>query len=489
MLAVESGCLKVAEYLLKKGVDVDERGPSDATALILAVGKATIKREDEEIIRLLLKHHADFDWTDKDESSALLHAVRQRHETIVRALIKAGANVNQRDAHDSTALTLAVERRSAGIVRALLEDPGKVDIDVWTGDRRTALTVAHLFTDKLGASAGGLPPRGEPIPEQMLGKLTEIEKILVKASARAGWDEAELILAIRDGNTSRARKLLATANVHTRDLDGNTPLLLACARNDLFLVRALLKKQASAEVRNLKERTPLIEAAKNGSRELVDELLKSKRPLDLDAQDKQGETALLVAAREGAADVVTLLLKHKADPRVPNRSGSTPLIEMSHYPQVDAVRALLEHGANACACTIRHRTAIIEAAAEGHYNILEVLLNHLRARLVQQDDKRTTIINAVDDVDCTALDWAQRGAHTKCAALLKDHGGQVKASTPFIVVTTPTGDSFHRRSCPQIHIARDRGKLLDRLRRDALRDGYEFCRTCQPSQERIDWTC
>lgn len=489
MLAVESGCLKVTEYLLKKGVELEERGPSDATALILAAGKATIKREDEEIVQLLLKYHADIDWTDKDDRSALLHAVRRGHETIVRALIKEGAKINQRDANGSTALTLAVERRSAGIVQSLLADPGKIDLEVWTGDRRTALTVARLFTDKPGISASELPQRGEPVPEPLLRKFSEIEALLVKAGARAGWDEAELILAIRDGNASRARKLLATASVHTRDLDRNTPLLLACKSNDPSLVRALLKKRASAEVRNIAERTPLIEAAKHGSRELVNELLQKEPDLDLDAQDKQGETALLEAARVGAADVVTLLLEHKANPRVANRSGSTPLIEMSHYPQVSAVQALLDHEANACACTIRHRTAIIEAAAEGHYNILEILLSHLKARLAQQDEKRRIILNAVDDQNCTALDWAQRGVHNDCATLLKKHGGQSRASTPFTVYTSPKGDSFHRHGCPRITESRNKGTLTNRLLRDARREGYEFCLTCQPGQERIDWTC
>lgn len=484
MLAAESGCDKVAEYLIEKGADVDERGPSGVTVLMLAAGK---NRRD--VVRLLLERHADYDWTDDRESSALLEAVRGEHEGIVDDLLGAGANVNHKDSSGATALALAVERGNPRLVRLLLRSERKVDLEVLIGERRTALTLAHLRGRKAGISEDGLPAPGQPLPKPLLGRLAEIEALLLAAGAREGWDEAELILAIREGDSTWAQQLLARAGVNARDLDGSPPLLLACARGDLPLAEALLARRASPEVRNDAERTPLMEAAKKASRGIVEELLRAGKGLDVDAQDREGESALLEAARAGAADVVAVLLERGASVRVANRAGDTPLIAMARHAQPEAVRALLAKGANACARTARHRTAVIEAAAQGHREVLEVLLEHLKQRLARDSRKRETVVNAVDDESRTALDWADQGRYPDCAALLRGHGGKSVDDTDFVVFTTDHGGSYHIRDCSHVSRAKAEGRLTRRLLRQALREHYELCRTCRPGQAKIDWTC
>ena len=67
---------------------------------------------------------------------------------------------------------------------------------------------------------------------------------------------------------------------------------------------------------------------------------------DANLQSSKGDTALLVAARNGWLDGVNLLLRGKARVDVPNRMGETPLIVAVQQRQTAVVKRLLEAGAN-----------------------------------------------------------------------------------------------------------------------------------------------
>jgi ankyrin repeat protein len=103
-------------------------------------------------------------------------------------------------------------------------------------------------------------------------------------------------------------------------------------------------------------------AARHGARGAVGALTESNA--DLDATDPDGSTALALAAINGHADVVALLLEKGANPNIADRTGMTPLYAAVdlHTMQlgfgrpdprpsvvagsVDMVKALLAHGAD-----------------------------------------------------------------------------------------------------------------------------------------------
>jgi ankyrin repeat protein len=108
--------------------------------------------------------------------------------------------------------------------------------------------------------------------------------------------------------------------------------------------------------------TPLMYAARQGARAAVGAL--AEAGADLDATDPDGATALALAAINGHADVVALLLDKGAKPNIGDRTGMTPLYAAVdlHTMQlgfgrpdpppsivagsVDMVNALLAHGAD-----------------------------------------------------------------------------------------------------------------------------------------------
>ena len=66
-------------------------------------------------------------------------------------------------------------------------------------------------------------------------------------------------------------------------------------------------------------------------------------PMALDGQNKRGDTALLEACRAGSPEVVTLLLRHGADPAVKNNMGMTALLEAAEAGSLEIVKLLVGH--------------------------------------------------------------------------------------------------------------------------------------------------
>ena len=66
-----------------------------------------------------------------------------------------------------------------------------------------------------------------------------------------------------------------------------------------------------------------------------------------DLADKQGDTALIVAARLGYLEGISSMLMARASVDASNRQGETALIVAVQGRQVQAVRRLLEAGASA----------------------------------------------------------------------------------------------------------------------------------------------
>lgn len=63
-------------------------------------------------------------------------------------------------------------------------------------------------------------------------------------------------------------------------------------------------------------------------------------------QDRDGNTALLIAADQGWGEGVSILLKYGANPNTPNSAGQTPLIRAVLSHQEDVVRQLLKANAD-----------------------------------------------------------------------------------------------------------------------------------------------
>ena len=127
-------------------------------------------------------------------------------------------------------------------------------------------------------------------------------------------DAEPFITAVRDRDGNKATELIEARPtiVNTRNLKGETALIIAISRTDDLWTKFLLGKGANPSLANATGDTPLIAAARVGYTEAIEILLALGAKVDVG--NKMGETPLIVAVQQRQLEAVKLLLAKGADP-------------------------------------------------------------------------------------------------------------------------------------------------------------------------------
>jgi len=144
--------------------------------------------------------------------------------------------------------------------------------------------------------------------------------------------ERALSFLVRNGNHAAMKLLLgAGAIVHYTDRDGRSPLMLAVLKRDSVAVKELLRQGVTAAGRALPEGAGLLAAAATMDDVETTKLLLGAG-IGVDAADRQGRSALVVAVFWGSGAVAQLLLERGADPgpalNLAREIGNRDMIEM-----------------------------------------------------------------------------------------------------------------------------------------------------------------
>lgn len=169
--------------------------------------------------------------------------------------------------------------------------------------------------------------------------------------------------------------------------------------------------------------TPLIQAARNGEKEMVEILLSFN--VDLNNKDNAGRTALHWAADNGQVAVIKLLLAKKADVNAKSNAGWTPLHEASAFGQADAAILFLANQADINAKANDGKTALHLAALYGHRDIAALLIAN-KAEVNAKDSADQTPLAAAADTNSLpkyAVKTALPGKKS-VADLLQQSGGK-----------------------------------------------------------------
>ena len=324
MTASRTGKIDAVRVLLAHGANVQaQESQTGQTALIWAAAEG-----NAEVIEALLAAGADLNQRLDSGFTPFLFAVREGHIPAVKVLLKAGANVNDAipmagrkrierknpPRLGTTALMFAVANAHFDLA-ALLLDAG-ADANA-KGPGYAAL---HIVTDVRKPGGGDNDP-----PPQGFGSMTSLE--FVKKIAASGADL-----------NSRMTKKIAFGMTGLNTM-GATPFLLAAKTGDAELMRLLAKLGADPKIPNADGATPLIAAAGLGTRSpgedagTESEVMEAVQVAlelgnDINAVDKNGETAMHGAAYKNLPGVVELLAARGADPAVwnqKNKYGWTPL--------------------------------------------------------------------------------------------------------------------------------------------------------------------
>jgi ankyrin repeat protein len=414
----EAYLLDFVQLLLEHGANANIQDKDSTTPLVLAT-----KWRWHEIARVLLEHGADPNLKNNDGVTPLhllldLEGYIDEHDLLrsVQLFLEHGANVNAQDKDHTTPLHLAMKWALHGTARALLDhgaepnsknDDGKTPLHLLIDD----INYNHIGKDNVLGSVQLLLERGADVNEQDQDHTTPLHlamKWALHGSARVLLERgAEPNVRNDDGKTplhlvfeskyysgdsdeeilraSATRLLLEHgADVNSQDKNHITPLLLAIRRKLYEVTRLLLVRGANPNVKNVGGKAPLHLlldgdfAHKGDIPGLVHLLL--DRGADVNTQDRNQATPLLLAMERHMVDIARILLDRGAEPNLKNIKGKTPLHllleryfgiheDISDFLVVE--RLLLERGAD------------VNAQDEDNTTPLNLASNHRRPEFAQ----------------------------------------------------------------------------------------------------------
>jgi ankyrin repeat protein len=299
MWAAAANNVAAMRLLLHKGADITARSGESGT---------TTERETPEVAGFSRNR-------SRGGFTALLFAVRGGHIEAVRLLLDAGAPVDETLPDRTSALHLAVINAHYELGAFLLSrgaDPN---------DERPGWSPLHQLAWTRRPNVGYANP-----PPVQTGNIDSLAfaKVLLDAGANPNARQKR---EPRDGNRNKMNRI------------GATPFLLAAKATDVDLMRLLAANGADPLLANDEGTTPLMAAAGVGvfvpgespgseaeALEAVKVALALGGPsVDINAVDRNGNTALHGGALRGANSIVQFLVERGAALDVRNVAGWTPL--------------------------------------------------------------------------------------------------------------------------------------------------------------------
>ncbi|KAJ0001725.1 hypothetical protein NQD34_001521 [Periophthalmus magnuspinnatus] len=317
----QTACLK-ALISVQPGM-LNKRAAHGESALLVAV-----QRDNLDCALILLENGADPDSMNSDKETPLYKACERCNPAMVATLLNHGAAVNLHCIQGWTALQEAVVRNSVEICEMLISAGAKINIPNMYG-------ISPMFTVAQTGSMDAL-------------------RFLIKHGADINTQAADGNTALYEAAKNRHEEVVElllsqNADANRPGRNGLLPLHIAAQNgNETYDPNMMLSEERS----NLYEdrrRTALYFSVANVNVYAIRLLLSHGAATDLDTLPP-----LMVAARQGAVQSVTLLLEHGADVNVivPSLTTSFPPLIMFCSRDPPLLKLLLDHGLKATPCFI-----------------------------------------------------------------------------------------------------------------------------------------
>jgi ankyrin repeat protein len=362
--AVKSGDRATALALIQQKANVNAAEPDGTTALHWAV-----EREDFELVDRLIKAGANVNARNDYGSTPMSEAAISGNTAIMDRLLKAGADVESPNGDGQTALMIIARTSNVQAAKLLLShganvnaveqwkqqtpliwaaaesQPAMVKVLVEAGADLNARSKVHNWERQVTAEARAIArPSGGLTPLLYAARQGCLECVMVLAEAGADLDLGDpdnvspLLMATLNGRWDVAKYLINKgANVNKWDWWGQSPLYAAVDMNTIphggRPDRPSLDETTSLEIIEL-----LLNKGANPNLQL--KLLPPYRSIGadrgVDSMLTIGTTPLLRAAKAMDAPAIELLLKHGANPNLPNIRGMLPIVAAAGVGSVDA---------------------------------------------------------------------------------------------------------------------------------------------------------
>ncbi|XP_050409060.1 putative ankyrin repeat protein RF_0381 [Patella vulgata] len=367
-LAIKKGSKHIVDILLNNhSCDVNLSDKEGITPLLLAV-----EQNEIEIVTLLQIHGADVNKQNSRGMSPLHLAIKKGSKHIVDILLNDhSCDVNLSDKEGITPLLLAVNIRNTELIKRLLEHG--VDVNKLDDDGRSAICYCfrdhglsywrffsfHEYTIEILKllESFGMEFRTQNRGNKLVKNILKIDKIeyfqhLVDSN-KIDYDDIDengdniLHLLARELNIDTISRSVFLndegVDVNLINSAGDTPLMVAAVFNNVPYMKALLDYGCKTDTQNYHGHTALhlcvvgiaccLKNGYFGEHECLDAAL--CKDVDVDVQDNEGRTALILAAKFQQVNLVKRLLIAGGDVKILDKSGKSVLEYMDFYRIID----------------------------------------------------------------------------------------------------------------------------------------------------------
>jgi ankyrin repeat protein/acetyl esterase/lipase len=360
-LACLNGNGDLVELLLSAGADPNTSLPGGETALMTAARTGCLGP-----VKLLISHGADVNAQEHEDQTALMWAAADGRVEVVDALIGAGADVSTRLRSGFTPLFFAVREGRTAVTRRLLDAGCDVNEVMRTRQRSKFGRAMLRLTPLLMAVENGhfelaevllrlgADPNAPPAGYTALHAITWVRKPIrgdgdPPPRGSGNYSSLDMVrILVAAGADVNARFERGKSELGRFTYTGSTPFLLAARSSDLPLTKLFVELGADPHLPNAVGSTPLLAAAGVGALGDGDESAGTEEEAiaaiefllelgaDINAVNRNGETAMHGAAYQSRADLVKVLVENGASIDVwnhENRAGWTPvLIALGYRP-------------------------------------------------------------------------------------------------------------------------------------------------------------
>ena len=206
------------------------------------------------------------------------------------------------------------------------------------------------------------------------------------------------------------------ADVNATNKEHETALLLACVKKNEHAINVLLNAGADPNIADDTDGdTCLHMAVRQGcSIEVVQAII--DHGADVNATNKEHETALLLACVKKNEHAINVLLNAGADPNIADDTDGDTCLHMAVRQgcSIEVIQAIIDHGADVNATNKEHKTVLpLAACVVNNEHPITLLLNAYMLACHQGNvDAMCALLKAGADPGITSNDFEDANLHT-----------------------------------------------------------------------------
>eukprot|EP00833_Pecoramyces_ruminatium_P004729 jgi/Orpsp1_1/1178761/evm.model.c7180000066639.1 len=334
--------VKILSYLKELGSRMDEVDNNGSSPLIVAAQYRNLKA-----LKFVLQSHPDLNFKNNYNDTALIAAAKSNNTSMIKILLKYRERNNEKKNKDDNSSNLN-------------DNPlNTLKVNEQNNDGETAFSTA----------------------------VRKNNREMIECLADAGVDvelcnnnkETPLIIAVKSGNETTVNIILnIQKNINGIDINHETALIIAIKNKLYSIAERLLKKGVDITIRDKDFRTPLMIAASQDDHNVSSliRLIARKHNNTMEARDKDGKSALLLAISNKCTENASILLELGADPLNTDNNKNNAFILACKYGIYSIVQNLIT---NYDCVDINSRnknlnTGLMKACKVGNDSIIRFLL-------------------------------------------------------------------------------------------------------------------